>query len=56
MRRRLRFLEDMEAVILANRRIVPPYGMNGGKAVQRVVTGLNGRWHLNILRQQIFVT
>ena len=30
MRRRLRFLEDMEAVILANRRIVPPYGMNGG--------------------------
>ena len=30
MRRRLRFLEDMEAVILANHRIVPPYGMNGG--------------------------
>ena len=30
MRRRLRFLEDMEAVILANRRIIPPYGMNGG--------------------------
>ena len=30
VRRRLRFLEDMEAVILANRRIVPPYGMNGG--------------------------
>ena len=32
VRRRLRFLEDMEAVILANRRIVPPYGMNGGKS------------------------
>ncbi|MDC1383350.1 hydantoinase B/oxoprolinase family protein [Candidatus Puniceispirillum sp.] len=30
VRRRLRFLEDMEAVILANHRIVPPYGMNGG--------------------------
>ncbi len=30
VRRRLRFLEDMEAVILANRRIIPPYGMNGG--------------------------
>ena len=32
MRRRLRFLEDMEAVILANHRIVPPYGMNGGES------------------------
>ena len=32
VRRRLRFLEDMEAVILANRRIVPPYGMNGGES------------------------
>ena len=30
VRRRLRFLQDMEAVILANRRIVPPYGMDGG--------------------------
>ena len=30
VRRRLRFLEDMEAVILANHRIIPPYGMNGG--------------------------
>ena len=37
VRRRLRFLEDMEAVILANRRIVPPYGMNGGDS------GLAGR-------------
>ena len=37
VRRRLRFLEDMEAVILANRRIVPPYGMNGG------VSGSAGR-------------
>jgi len=30
VRRRLRFLEEMEAVILANHRIVPPYGMDGG--------------------------
>ncbi|MEK9718447.1 MAG: hydantoinase B/oxoprolinase family protein, partial [Candidatus Puniceispirillum sp.] len=30
VRRRLRFLQDMEAVILANHRIVPPYGMDGG--------------------------
>jgi 5-oxoprolinase (ATP-hydrolysing) len=29
-RRRTRFLEKMEAVILANHRIVPPYGMAGG--------------------------
>ena len=29
-RRRTRFLESMEAVILANHRIVPPYGMAGG--------------------------
>ncbi|MDA8716632.1 hydantoinase B/oxoprolinase family protein, partial [Alphaproteobacteria bacterium] len=30
VRRRLRFLEEMEAVILANHRIIPPYGMDGG--------------------------
>ncbi|MGC6452680.1 MAG: hydantoinase B/oxoprolinase family protein [Candidatus Puniceispirillaceae bacterium] len=30
VRRRTRFLETMEAVILANHRIVPPYGMAGG--------------------------
>ena len=30
IRRRTRFLEAMEAVILANHRIVPPYGMAGG--------------------------
>ncbi|MEC7237059.1 MAG: hydantoinase B/oxoprolinase family protein, partial [Pseudomonadota bacterium] len=30
VRRRTRFLESMEAVILANHRIVPPYGMAGG--------------------------
>ena len=30
MRRRTRFLESMEAVILANHCIVPPYGMAGG--------------------------
>jgi 5-oxoprolinase (ATP-hydrolysing) len=28
--RRVRFLEDMRAAILANRRMVPPYGMAGG--------------------------
>jgi 5-oxoprolinase (ATP-hydrolysing) len=32
VRRRLRFLEHMEAVILANHRIIPPYGMAGGGA------------------------
>ena len=32
VRRRMRFLEDMEVVILANRRIVAPYGMAGGHA------------------------
>ena len=57
VRRRLRFLEDMEAVILANRRIVPPYGMNGGIVVQRVVIGLNELMApVNILLQPIFVT
>ena len=30
IRRRTRFLESMEAVILANHRIVAPYGMDGG--------------------------
>jgi len=30
VRRRTRFLEAMEAVILANHRIIPPYGMAGG--------------------------
>ena len=29
--RRLRFLADMEVAILANRRIVPPYGLEGGE-------------------------
>ena len=28
--RRIRFLEDMEVIILSNHRIVPPYGMGGG--------------------------
>ncbi len=28
--RRIRFLDDMELVILSNRRLVPPYGMAGG--------------------------
>ncbi len=32
VRRRIRFLEEMDAVILANHRIVPPYGMAGGGA------------------------
>ena len=30
VRRVIRFLEDMDVVILANHRIVPPYGMAGG--------------------------
>ena len=38
VRRRTRFLENMEAVILANHRIVPPYGMAGGGAA---ATGSN---------------
>ena len=29
--RRIRFLEDMELVIVSNHRIVPPYGMGGGE-------------------------
>jgi 5-oxoprolinase (ATP-hydrolysing) len=28
--RRIRFLEPMTAAILANRRLIPPYGMKGG--------------------------
>ncbi|MEQ8831966.1 MAG: hydantoinase B/oxoprolinase family protein [Alphaproteobacteria bacterium] len=31
VRRVVRFLEDMDVVILANHRIVPPYGMAGGE-------------------------
>jgi 5-oxoprolinase (ATP-hydrolysing) len=31
-RRRVRFLEDMDVMILANRRTVPPYGLAGGGA------------------------
>ena len=31
VRRRTRFLQQMDAVILANHRIVPPYGMAGGR-------------------------
>jgi 5-oxoprolinase (ATP-hydrolysing) len=30
-RRRLRFLEEMEVMILSGHRVVPPYGMAGGK-------------------------
>ncbi len=32
--RRIRFLEDMDLVILSNHRIVPPYGMAGGEPGQ----------------------
>ncbi|MCC6195155.1 MAG: hydantoinase B/oxoprolinase family protein, partial [Burkholderiales bacterium] len=32
VRRRVRFLEPMTAVILANRRRVPPFGAGGGEA------------------------
>lgn len=31
VRRRLRFLEAMDVVMLANRRVVPPYGVAGGE-------------------------
>ena len=31
VRRHIRFLEDMEVVLLSNRRRVPPYGMAGGE-------------------------
>ena len=34
VRRRLRFREDMELVILANRRRVPPFGLAGGESGQ----------------------
>ncbi|MBS7668990.1 hydantoinase B/oxoprolinase family protein [Croceicoccus gelatinilyticus] len=30
--RRIRFLEDMTATILSNRRVVPPFGLEGGEA------------------------
>jgi 5-oxoprolinase (ATP-hydrolysing) len=32
--RRIRFLEDMDLVILSNHRVVPPYGMAGGEPGQ----------------------
>ena len=32
--RRIRFLEEMELVIVSNHRIVPPYGMAGGEPGQ----------------------
>ncbi len=31
VRRRVQFLEDMDVMILANRRVVPPYGLAGGE-------------------------
>lgn len=31
VRRRVRFLEDMDVMILANHRTIPPYGLNGGE-------------------------
>lgn len=31
VRRRVRFLEDMDVMILANHRIIPPYGLGGGE-------------------------
>ena len=30
MRRRVRFLKDMDVMILANHRSIPPYGLAGG--------------------------
>ena len=32
--RRIRFLEEMEVVVLSNRRLIPPYGMAGGEPGQ----------------------
>ena len=32
--RRIRFLEEMEVVMLSNHRVIPPYGMAGGSPGQ----------------------
>ena len=63
--RRIRFLEEMELVILANHRIVPPYGMAGGESgecgrnwVERAdgtVTELSGRDGTRVRPGDVFV-
>ena len=63
--RRIRFLEDMELVIVSNHRIVPPYGMAGGEPgqcgrnwVERAdgtVTELSGRDGTHVGPGDVFV-
>ncbi|MDE0391363.1 MAG: hydantoinase B/oxoprolinase family protein, partial [Rhodospirillales bacterium] len=63
--RRIRFLEDMELVIVSNHRIVPPYGMAGGEPgqcgrnwVERAdgtVTELTGRDGTHVRPGDVFV-
>ena len=63
--RRIRFLEDMELVIVSNRRIVPPYGMAGGEPGQcgrnwieradGTVTELSGREGTSVGPGDVFV-
>ena len=63
--RRIRFLEDMELVIVSNHRIVPPYGMAGGEPGQcgrnwieradGTVTELSGRDGTHVSPGDVFV-
>ena len=63
--RRIRFLEDMELVIVSNHRIVPPYGMAGGEPGQcgrnwieradGTVTELSGRDGTHVRPGDVFV-
>ena len=63
--RRIRFLEDMELVIVSNHRIVPPYGMAGGEPGQcghnwieradGTVTELSGREGTHVGPGDVFV-
>ena len=63
--RRIRFLEDMELVVVSNHRIVPPYGMAGGEPgqcgrnwVERAdgtVTALEGRDGTRVGPGDVFV-
>ena len=63
--RRIRFLEDMELVIVSNHRIVPPYGMAGGEPGQcgrnwieradGTVTELSGREGTSVGPGDVFV-
>ncbi|MCY4406644.1 MAG: hydantoinase B/oxoprolinase family protein, partial [Rhodospirillaceae bacterium] len=63
--RRIRFLEDMELVVVSNHRIVPPYGMAGGEPGQcgrnwieradGTVTELEGRDGTHVGPGDVFV-